>query len=165
MLWRTRGGYTANIKFSPELDTAEFGTQHGTGKFTADYNFKINNEGEWTADFKFNFIQYWEHEPYKEEERQGPFFAQDFSRMTSNPALRARKLAKPEWGMEGRSGDDFMELMAEEQILNQTVNWSFNYDWKSTGNWGDVEQYAIAVPGNKPKIAEHPLVFRKKNEV
>jgi anaerobic magnesium-protoporphyrin IX monomethyl ester cyclase len=165
MLWRTRGGYTANIKFSPELDTAEFGTQHGTGKFTADYNFKINNEGEWTADFKFNFIQYWEHEPYKEEERQGPFFAQDFSRMTSNPALRARKLAKPEWGMDGRSGDDFMELMAEEQILNQTVNWSFNYDWKSTGNWGDVEQYAIAVPGNKPKIAEHPLVFRKKNEV
>ena len=152
MLWKTRGGYTATFKFSPELDLAEFGNQHGTGKYNADYQFTISDAGIWTAKFKYDFKQAWEYEPYKEQDRQGPFFAQDFSRMTSNPAMRAKQLAKPSWGMEGRSGDDFTVLMAEEAELNKKIDWTFNYEWSGEGDWSNSLQYEISVPSSITQV-------------
>ena len=164
MLWRTRGGYTATFRFSPELDLNEFGNQYGSGKYTAEYKFTINEAGQWSADFSYDFVQHWEYEPYKEQERQGPFFAQDFSRMTSNPALRARKLAKPSWGMEGRDGPEFMKMLDEEAELNRTINWTFNYQWQGKGDWSDSSKYEVAVPGPKPAV--QPLIFKPyKNAV
>ena len=159
MLWKTRGGYKANIKFSPELDEAEFGQQYGSGKYTANYNFEITDDGQWSADFDFEFRQFVEYDNFRDAERQGPFFSQDFSRMTSNPAIRARKLAKPSWGMDGRNGNEFMAMLAEEKQLNQTVNWSFDYNWKSTGDWSDYSKYEIAVPTKYVDI--QPIKFIK----
>lgn len=164
MLWKTRGGYTATIRFSPELDTEEFGQQYGSGRYTATYQFTITDDGQWDADFKFDFKQYVEFDPYREPERQGPFFMQDFSRMTSNPALRARKLAKPKWGMEGRSGDEFLETMAEESQLNQTIDWTFNYDWKSSGDWSNYSKYEVDVPNKAVDIQPIKFIKKKGNE-
>jgi hypothetical protein len=144
-LWRSRGGYTTVIKFNPNLDLAEFGNQYGSGQYTAEFSFSIDHSGKWIADFKWNFIQHWEHEPYKEEDRQGPFFAQDFSTMTSNAAVRARKLAKPSWGADGRSGKDYNDLFNQEQHLNKTVDWSFDYQWSKTGSWSNHMDYQIPV--------------------
>jgi hypothetical protein len=163
MLWKTRGGYTATIQFSPELDTEEFGQQYGTGKYTATYKFTINDAGQWDADFNFDFKQHVDFDPYREPERQGAFFMQDFSRMTSNPALRARKLAKPSWGMEGRTGEEFLDTMAEEAELNQTIDWSFKYDWKYSGDWSDYRKYEVAVPNKAVNI--QPLKFVKKKDI
>ena len=158
MLWRTKGGYTCKIRFAPDIDSSEFGNQYGSGKYAALFKFTISDSGAWYAEFQWDFKQTWEYDPGKEDYRQGPFFAQDFSRMTSNPAKRARKLAKPEWGMDGRSGDDFTVLMDEETELNNTVDWSFEYAWQGAGDWSNYEQYAI----NVPTIKEQPVTFKSQ---
>ena len=54
--------------------------------------------------------------------------------MTSNAAIRARRLAKPDWGMEGRSATDYNDLFAEERELNKTIDWTFNYHWSGKGD-------------------------------
>ena len=154
-LWRTRGGYTAIIKFDPELDAIEFGDQYGTGKYTADFEFKISNDGVWHADFKWNFIQHYEEDAYRDESRQGPFFAQDFSTMTSNAAVRARQLAKPTWGVDGRTGKDYEGLFSEESHLNKTINWTFDYKWQGHGNWGDFKTNEIKLPN----AISQPIIF------
>lgn len=166
-LWRTRGGYSAIIKFDPTLDSNEFGTQYGTGSFSAEFQFEIDHSGDWYANFKWNFKQLWEHEPHKEEERQGPFFAQDFSNMTSNAAIRARKLAKPAWGSEGRTGKDYNELFAEESKLNSSIDWTFEYNWEGTGSWDDYNRYAVSVPvTSKDSTSKESIIkFIKKEKV
>lgn len=147
-LWRTKGGYKGIFKFNPELDSTEFGNQYGTGKYTATFKFEITDQGLWSADFKWHFVQHWEYEPFKEDERQGPFFAQDFSNMTSNAAVRARKLAKPSWGMQGRSGHDYTKLFEEENQLNKSVDWSFEYQYVDQGDWSNFNNYSINIPSH-----------------
>lgn len=166
-LWRTNGGYTTTINFNPELDSAEFGNQYGTGKYTAEFKFDISDEGIWDADFKWNFIQHWEYEPYKEENRQGPFFAQDFSNMTSNAAVRARKLAKPVWGIEGRTGNDYSKLFDEENTLNKSINWSFEYSYKSQGDWSNYDNYSVDIPSQSSINDSTDKIIRvyKKEEI
>ena len=156
-LWRVRGGYATVIRFSPELDSAEFGNGYGTGKYTAEFKFKITTDGQWSADFKWDFIQHWEIDSYRTAPRQGPFFAQDFSNMTSNAAIRARRLAKPDWGMEGRSATDYNDLFAEERELNKTIDWTFNYHWSGKGDWGNYNSQSKEVPNQI--IETQPIQF------
>jgi hypothetical protein len=66
--------------------------------------------------------------------------------MQSNAAKRARKLARPDWDKEaGRSDSDFAFLLEEEQLLNETVDFSFDYHYKGSGKW-DRNSHKIAVP-------------------
>ena len=149
-LWRARGGYTISIRFSPELDNKEFGDHFGTGIYDAVYKFSINTQGQWQADFKISFQQVYSsvNDP-RESHRHGPFFAQEFSRMSGNAAQRARTLAKPRWGDQGRSHQDFDDLLAEELELNQTTDWSFDWSWQGTGDWQNHKQYNIDTPDKK----------------
>ena len=157
-LWRARGGYSITVNFSPELDTAEFGGHFGTGHYWADYHFVIDDAGKWTANFriKFNQVHDTKNDP-REPHRHGPFFAQEYSRMDGNAAKRARKLAKPVWGEQGRSHQEFEELLNEEFYLNQTTEWSFDWVWKGQGDWSDYEKYKISVPN----AIEQPILFTK----
>ena len=162
MLWKTRGGYTAKVKFNPDIDLKEFGIQFGPGMYTASFLFRISESGEWSADFDFNFEQV--DNPYDDRKPtphriKGPFYAQDYSRMMSNTAKRARKLAKPEWDLEtGRGDQEFTNLLAEEDLLNRTIDFSFKYRYKNTGYWGNFKDYEIAVPNkmNMEVIPEKP---------
>lgn len=156
-LWRVKDGYTIVIRFSPELDSAEFGSGYGSGKYTAEFNFKISTGGTWSADFKWDFLQHWEVDSYRNAKRQGPFFAQDFSNMTSNAAIRAKRLAKPKWGLAPRSADDYNELFAEEKLLNKTIDWTFNFHWSGKGNWGDRNSQSKNVPSQTAEI--RPITF------
>jgi hypothetical protein len=154
MLWRTRGGYTAEIKFNPDIDLTEFGSQFGPGMYTALFKFKIDAVGKWEADFDFDFKQI--DNPYDDRlprpwGRKGPFYAQDYSRMISNTATRARRLAKPIWGVEGRNGQDFTDLLKEEEHLNRHINFSFKYRYQGTGDWGNFADYAVEV-SNKSTV-------------
>jgi hypothetical protein len=155
-LWRARGGYTAEIFFHPDIDLKEFGTQYGPGQYWAKYKFKISDEGIWEADFDVKFEQV--DNPYDDrlpppEGRKGPFYAQDYSRLQSNTTKRARKLAKPKWdNEEGRSGQDFTDLLNEEAHLNATIDFSFQLKWKGTGDWSDWEKYKVNV-ANKSRDA------------
>ena len=141
-LWRTRGGFSAEIHFNPEIDLKEFGSQFGPGMFTGIYKFTINEHGMWSANFYYKFDQTADGQGNPDDnmrgdpDRKGAFFAQDYSRMQSNSAKRARRLAKPDWDLnEGRSGSDFMELLEEEKLLNSTVDFSFEYKYTGTGKW------------------------------
>lgn len=134
-LWRARGGYNIKILFDPSIDVNEFDQYFGTGQYLAEYVFYIDHDGNWKADFQIDYKQNFVEAEYKTPERQGPFYLQDYSRMTGNAALRARKLAKPDWGMDARSGDQIQELINEEFYLNQTVEWSFNFNWSDSGKW------------------------------
>lgn len=154
MLWRTRGGYTAEIKFNPDIDLTEFGSQFGPGMYTALFKFKIDAAGKWEADFDFDFKQI--DNPYDDRlprpwGRKGPFYAQDYSRMISNTATRARRLAKPTWGVDGRNGQDFTDLLKEEEHLNRHINFSFKYRYQGTGDWGNFADYAVEV-SNKSTV-------------
>lgn len=150
MLWLTRGGYTAEVKFNPEIDLKEFGSQFGPGMYNAVFKFKINDAGKWKADFDFKFEQI--DNPFDDREpppkgRKGPFYAQDYSRMMSNTAARARRLARPSWSVEtGRGDNDFGQLLEEERILNETIDFSFKYRYKGKGDWGNHKEYSVSVP-------------------
>jgi hypothetical protein len=146
MLWRTRGGYRAIIKFNPEIDLKEFGGQFGPGMFNAVYKFSITDDGKWQADFNINFEQVDNIFDDREPPRKGPFYAQDYSRLQSNTTKRARKLAKPTWSDEkGRSGEDFMNLLDEEKMLNETIDFSFKLHWVESGDWSNYADYEVKV--------------------
>ena len=148
-LWRTRGGYKLELHFNPEIDLKEFGSQFGPGMFKGVYKFRINEDGLWNAHFDYEFNQV--DNPYDNREpppvgRKGPFFAQDYSRMQSNSARRARKLAKPVWSEEtGRDGGEFTQLLEEEQFLNENIDFTFKHTYISTGQW-QRNSHEIAVP-------------------
>ena len=155
-LWRARGGFTATIKFNPEIDLKEFGQQYGPGMFNAVYKFKINEAGQWNADFDMKFEQIdnpWDDRPPKSEGgRKGPFYAQDYSRIQANTAKRARKLAKVDWSEEeGRSGQDFTDLLNEEEMLNDTIDFSFEYHYVGGGDWSDLDQYVVTLAEKSAK--------------
>jgi hypothetical protein len=118
--------------------------------FNAVYKFKITDEGKWTADFDISFDQTVEN-PYDDREpppvgRKGPFYAQDYSRLQSNTSKRARKLARPDWDIdEGRSGQDFTDLLNEELYLNSEVDFSFKNHYIGEGDWGNFNDYVVEV--------------------
>lgn len=56
VLWRALGSYEIEVDFDPLKDFNEFGPW-SCGNFTANYKFKIDNTGNWDADFYFKFIQ------------------------------------------------------------------------------------------------------------
>jgi hypothetical protein len=73
--------------------------------------------------------------------------------MQSNTVKRARKLAKPTWSnQEGRSGQDFADLLDEEAYLNSTIDFSFHLDWQGSGDWSDHEQYRVDVSSKSRDI-------------
>jgi len=135
MLWKTRGGFTAKILFKPELDLKEFGTAYGPGGFNAEYNFSIDHDGRWSAHFKFDFEQMTPENDHREPEFRGPFMAQDYSWIKSPSATRARRIAKPSWGEDGRNQKQFENLVNDEILHNQTVDFTFNYEWQGHGEW------------------------------
>ena len=156
MLWKCRGGYEAEILYNPGIDLKEFGQQFGPGMFNAVYKFKISDSGKWEADFDMKFEQI--DNPFDDRERpplgrKGPFYAQDYSRMMSNTALRARKLAKPTWSdAEGRDGQDFSDLLDEETELNKNVDFTFDYHYIGYGNWGNYKDFEVAVSNTSREV-------------
>jgi hypothetical protein len=153
-LWRARGGFEAEVYYNPAIDLKEFGSQFGPGMFNAVYKFKITDEGQWEADFDIKFNQNVDNPEDTRlpppEGRKGPFYAQDYSRAQSNTVKRARKLAKPKWDIEaGRSGQDFTDLLNEEQYLNDNVDFSFELHWVGSGDWSNFSQYEVDVSSLK----------------
>ena len=174
-IWRARGGYEAEILFNPELDLVEFGSQFGPGMFNAVYKFKISDDGKWEADFDMHFNQHIDNPEDNRlpppEGRRGPFYAQDYSRAQSNTVKRARRLAKPKWSDEkGRSGQDFTDLLNEEEYLNKNIDFTFDLHYVGTGDWGNYADYEVKVSDKKrdaipekevmyiPKVPVSPVV-------
>lgn len=158
IMWRTRGGFKATMIFDEDLDMKEWGDRNA-GPMCAEHTFEITNEGIWKAKSWIKFKQPPSNvKPEDPLERRSPFFAQDYSRYDLNTAKRARVFAKPKWGDEGRTHEEFMWLLEEERIMNQCLDFSFEHTWEGEGDWSDYEKYIIPVPGQdtwkKPKPVE-----------
>jgi hypothetical protein len=157
MLWRARGGFKATVIFDEELDMNEWGDRNA-GPMNAEHIFEIDAEGNWNAKFWVDFKQPPAViSPPDPLAPRSPFFAQDYSRNNLNTAQRARKFAKPDWGPEGRDHEQFMALLAEEKLLNETIDFTFEHKWEGTGNWNDSKQYEIAVP-DKYTISDKDMI-------
>ena len=169
MLWKTRGGYKAEVRFNPDIDLKEFGSQFGPGMYYAVYKFNITDDGNWDADFDIIFNQVDNNFDDREPPplgRKGPFYAQDYSRLQSNTTKRARKLAKPSWSDEaGRDGQDFTDLLNEEQFLNETIDFSFKLHWVKSGTWTNYTDYEIQVPNTTSVVIPEKETMTKQEFV
>jgi hypothetical protein len=147
MMYRAKGGFKGVMIFDEELDMKEWGDRNA-GPMWAEHTFEITDEGKWKAR---SWIKYKQPPPNVNPpdplERRAPFYAQDYSSYKINTAKRARVFAKPKWGDEGRSMEEFLWLLEEERIMNQTLDFTFEHVWEGEGDWSEPEKYNIPVPG------------------
>lgn len=123
LLWRTRGAFNIKLKFDPTQDSNEFGWNLSSD-FTADINFNITAQGQWTANFYYKFKQ-----------AEDAWRFNDFSTATSVAASRARKLAVP--GSTGEVVFDDAERSRHLNLLEQRkhLDFSFEYKYIAQGQW------------------------------
>jgi hypothetical protein len=153
VIWRTRGGYKLKLLFKPEWEYAEWGARNAA-PLDAEYIFEIDDNGNWNADFKWDYQQTeldyeWKDDQWIDEynnlqtsiETWGPVWGiVDFSRENSNAAARARKLA---WkGTDLASKDPWnahdpkwFEQAKREFMTTRHIDFSFKYAWKGSGKW------------------------------
>lgn len=125
LLWQSRGGYELEFLISPdEFNAKQSNGGKGLAKFSATYKFKIDHDGLWNADFKFNLTQ-----------PDNPFEFEDFSHHTSNSSIRAKQLAKADWGMDSMPEETRKKYFDNASRMNKELDLSFDLEWKQKGNW------------------------------
>jgi hypothetical protein len=102
----------------------EFGNRLGCN-LNATYDLRVDAEGAWTANFKFDF---------KQDENAWRY--QDYSKETSMSANRARQLAIP--GSNGEIANNWQEKLHKdlkyvEEL--QKLDLSFNYNFTGQGKF------------------------------
>ena len=131
LLWMIRGGYELTLKFDKELDVKEFG-DGSAGELTADHYFKIDFEGNWEYKVEMKF----EPPTYNQEKGIFPWYYHDYSDFDNSAAMRARKLAKSEFGLEKRSEESKNKLInLADRFNNGEINLAFEFNWAGNGKW------------------------------
>jgi radical SAM superfamily enzyme YgiQ (UPF0313 family) len=123
LLWRARGGYDIIVTITPEDINNEFGDRLGCN-LSATYDFKITKDGEWTANFDFDFKQ-----------SKNAWRYQDYSRESSMSAKRARKLALPDSNGESAWTTAIYDVHLKQVEDLKQVDFSFNYQYCASGKW------------------------------
>lgn len=152
ILWRTKGGYKMTLRFRKDWEYEEWG-QRNAAPLNADYVFEIDDDGNWKADFWWNYQQdpydTWEDKYWIENGIQkmsvdpwSPVWAiMDFTRDNSNAAVRARKLAwKGDEDKKSRDPYDAHNRQVfkdhERMFLKyRNLDLSFKYTWQGKGKW------------------------------
>lgn len=125
-LWRTRGGYSIKIKFNKDMDYEEFGPSL-SNNLNGYYNFIINDNGDWKCEIDLIFNQ-------KENSFQP--FPDSYFFESNDSTLRARKLAKPNWGQDGISKEEYDNILNTIDEYNKTKDLSFTFKNMISGSWG-----------------------------
>ena len=152
IMWRTRGGYKLNLIFNKELEYEEWG-ERNAAPLNANYDFEIDDSGNWTADFWWDYQQdkydnwddkYWIENGVEKMsvDPWSPVWAiMDFTRDNGNAVVRARKLA---WMKDpAKKGKDpynafDSEIFKEQQkqfYRFRDTDLSFKYEWQGSGKW------------------------------
>ena len=152
ILWRTRGGYKLNLKFNKEWEYEEWGARNAA-PLDANYDFEIDDDGNWTADFWWDYQQdrydtwddkYWIENGVEKMsvDPWSPVWAiMDFTRDNGNAVIRARKLA---WkGDEDKKSKDphnaFDSKVFKDQQMEfydfRDTDFSFKHKWQGKGSW------------------------------
>jgi len=152
IMWRTRGGYKLNLIFNKELEYEEWG-ERNAAPLNANYDFEIDDAGNWKADFWWDYQQdkydtwddkYWIENGVEKMsvDPWSPVWAiMDFTRDNGNAVIRARKLA---WMKDpAKKGKDpynafDSEIFKEQQkqfYRFRDTDLSFKYEWQGSGKW------------------------------
>ena len=156
IMWRTRGGYKLNLKFNYEWELEEWGARNAAPLY-ADYKFEIDDAGNWSADFDWDYKQ--THTDYVYEDHQWPdengnmisdpatvgpvYTVMNFFSDNSNAATRARKLAwKGDDNFKNHDPWDAFDMdwftkVKQDFKVGRHVDYSFKYDWQGTGKWDE----------------------------
>ena len=151
IMWRTRGGYKLNLIFNKELEYEEWG-ERNAAPLNANYDFEIDDSGNWTADFWWDYQQDeytdWEDKYWLENGRLcmsadpwSPVWSiMDFTRDNSNSVVRARKLAWKGTDKAKRDPYDAFDLDTfkeheREFLQTRNIDFSFKYAWQGKGKW------------------------------
>lgn len=154
MMWRTRGGYKLKLIFCKEWEYEEWGSRNAA-PLDAVYNFEIDDDGNWIADFDFSYKQdpydKWEDKYWIENGVQkmsvdpwSPVWAiMDFTRDNSNAAIRARKLAwkgdanKQHLDPTNAHDQTIFKQHEREFLKTRNIDFSFEYNWQGKGKWNE----------------------------
>jgi anaerobic magnesium-protoporphyrin IX monomethyl ester cyclase len=152
MLWRTRGGYKLQLLFKKEWEYEEWGARNAA-PLNATYNFEIDDNGNWNANFDWDYQQdqytNWEDKYWIENGHQkmavdpwSPVWAiMDFTRDNSNAAIRSRKLAwkgddtKKHLNPESAWDRELFKRNEREFLSLRNLDLSFKYKWQGNGKW------------------------------
>lgn len=123
LLYRMHGAYSIEIINDPEKDLNEF-SDRLAGNYTANHKFTIDDDGNWTADFDYKFVQGDDAWKYN-----------DYSRAESVAARRARALAVPDSG--GDITWDMRKYERDIALLDELkqTDFSFTYKYNGSGKW------------------------------
>ena len=136
MMWRMFGGFSMNLKFGYDLDQEEFGDGLAC-PFTANVNFKIDKEGNWSSRAYYTFVH---PQPFFDNMNPFPFKAFDFTNWNSAAAKRARKLSKRPEGEATVSPEKMGALMDTAKEYNTSVDLTFDHFWEGSGKWECVRE-------------------------
>ena len=152
IMWRTRGGYKLNLIFNKELEYEEWG-ERNAAPLNANYDFEIDDAGNWKADFWWDYQQdkydTWDDKYWIENgvekisvDPWSPVWAiMDFTRDNGNAVIRARKLAwMKDPAKKGRDPYNAFdsEIFKEQQkqfYRFRDTDLSFKYEWQGSGKW------------------------------
>jgi hypothetical protein len=121
--WHILGKYDIRIHYNKDEDFAEYGSSVDYD-FTAVYNFSIEEDGTWNADFDLDYKQpqhAWSRSKWKNLEKtsSNTFIAERIAKHVKNPPVPSVKQAN-------------IEKMYEQY---QTVDFSFSHHYIGTGKW------------------------------
>jgi len=154
ILWRTRGGYKMTLRFRKDWEYEEWGDRNAA-PLDADYVFEIDDDGNWTADFWWDYRQDpyddWKDQYWIENGRQhvsidpwSPVWAiMDFTRDNSNAVIRARKLAwkgdanKSHLDPENAHDRTIFKENEQKFLKYRNLDLSFKYKWQGKGKWNE----------------------------
>lgn len=125
LIWKIKGGFKINLKFDKDLDYKEYGNTLESN-YWSDFYFKIDDDGNWETKIKSKF-----------EQVPNAFNFIDYSQRKSPTIERARVHAKPKWKDGSRTIDEIKNGLKTENYLNKTKDFTFKFDWKGSGYWGE----------------------------
>jgi len=152
IMWRTRGGYKLNLIFNKELEYEEWGARNAA-PLNANYDFEIDDAGNWKADFWWDYQQdkydtwddkYWIENGVEKMsvDPWSPVWAiMDFTRDNGNAVIRARKLAwmkdpaKKERDPYNAFDSEIFKEQQKQFYRFRDTDLSFKYEWQGSGKW------------------------------
>jgi hypothetical protein len=123
IFWHILGKYDIRIHYNKDEDFAEYGSSVDYD-FTAVYNFSIEEDGSWSADFDLDYKQpqhAWSRSKWKNLEK------------TSSNTFIAERIAKHIKTLQVPSEKEANIVRMLDQYKD--VDFSFNYHYVGTGKW------------------------------
>jgi|DEB0MinimDraft_10_1074344.scaffolds.fasta_scaffold01541_9 radical SAM superfamily enzyme YgiQ (UPF0313 family) len=153
IVWKIKGGYKLNLKFKKEWEYEEWG-ERNAAPLNAEYKFEIDDEGNWKADFGWDYRQdpyndwndkYWIENGFQKVsvDPWSPIWAiMDFTRDNGNAVVRARKLAWKGTDKAKRDPYDAFDRHVfreheREFMKTRNIDFSFVYFWQGEGKWSE----------------------------